>query len=91
MNFSRIDPVIRAWASRNQLPLSTKDKNSEVRSFELAVRIARAQIWVEVNGGANVYVWDYRKRKQSFAAEAGTLAAALDQALQVARDWCDIE
>lgn len=91
MDFSRIDPVIRAWASRNQLPISTKYQNSEVRSFELAGRVERAQIWVEVDGGPNVYVWDYRKRKQSFAAEPETLEAALDQALQVARNWCDIQ
>jgi len=88
MNFAHIDPPLRAWANRNRLPLSTQYKDVEVRSFELAGSSGRAQIWIETDNGVTVYVWDYRKQKQSFPADTSTLEAALDQALKVARRWC---
>ncbi len=88
MNFNTVDPVLRGWAAANRLPLSTHYQDVEVRSFEMAGRSGRAQIWVEVNETVTVYVWDYRKRKQSFASDGSTLGVALDQALQVARAWC---
>jgi hypothetical protein len=89
MNFNTIDPLLRAWASRNSIPLSTRYKEDEVRSFELAGPVGRAQIWVEVNGGITVNVWDYRKRRQNLPADATTLERLLDEALIVARAWCD--
>jgi len=89
MNFSHIDPTVRAWATNNRLHLSTQYKDAEVRSFELVGPAGHAQIWIEVEGDATtVYVWDYRKQKRCFAADSSTLEAVLDQALQVARGWC---
>jgi hypothetical protein len=88
MNFAPIDAPIRSWATRNQLPLSTRYQDEEVRSLELVGKSGRVQIWVETNGEVTVYVWDYRKRKQSFQCDASSVEAALDNALQVARGWC---
>ncbi len=87
MNFTQVDPVLLAWSSNNRIPLSTQYQDAEVRSFELVGTAGRAQIWVEVNGQVSVHVWDYKKRKQSFAATVGTLEATLDQALAMARVW----
>jgi hypothetical protein len=88
MKFANVDPSIRSWAARNRMPLSTQYQDAEVRSFELVGPAGRAQIWVDDDGGVTVYVWDYRKRKQSFTADPVTLEAVLDRALQVARGWC---
>jgi hypothetical protein len=89
MNFTKVDPAIRAWSSRSRVPLATHYQDAEVRSFELVGHAGRAQIWIEVDGDvATAYAWDYRKQKRSFAADASTLEAALDKALQVARGWC---
>ena len=89
MNFTKIDPTIRAWAARNRRPLSTQYQDAEVRSFELVGPSGRAQVWVEVEGDVvTVYAWDYRRQKQTFSSDPPTLEEALDQALQVAQGWC---
>jgi hypothetical protein len=88
MNFSTVDAPIRSWAIRNRLTLLTQYQDAEVRSFGLVGPTGRAQIWVETNGDVTVYVWDYRKRRQSFKCDASSVEVGLDQALRVARAWC---
>lgn len=88
VNFSAVDPTLRAWASRNCLPLCTKYRDADVRSFELVGPDGRVQIWVEINGETTVHVWDHRKRKQTFSVGESTLVDGLDNALRVARTSC---
>jgi hypothetical protein len=87
MNFAQVDPTISSWSARNNIPLATRYQDTEVRSFQLVGPAGRAQLWVEVNGRICVQVWDYRKRRQTLTATPTTLAAALDQALALARTW----
>ena len=88
MNFSQVDPTIHAWARANNLPLSIRYQDSDVRSFELVGPSGRAQLWVEVNEQIKVCVWDFRKRKEFFVTELSGLDAALDRAARLARPWC---
>jgi hypothetical protein len=89
INFSLVDPAIKAWASRNGVSLSTQYQDTEVRSFQLTGPTGRAQIWVEVNDQISIHVWDYQKRKQSFNLTTESVAACLDKALVIARAWCE--
>jgi hypothetical protein len=88
MNYSAIDPILTAWATQNRVTLSTKYQDVEVRSFQLVWPGGRAQIWIEMNDGMTVHVWDYRRLKQTFVADSSTLSDRLDQALRLARVWC---
>lgn len=86
--FTEIDPVLQAWASRTEVQVSTRYQDTEVRSVELSGPAGRAQLWVDLDGGITVKVWDYRERRQSFVTDHASLANDLKRALQVARQWC---
>ena len=88
MKFDKLDPSIRSWAKRKQIPFATQYQDVEVRSFEITGSAGRAQIWVDVEGNStSVHVWDYRKRKQSFDV-LSKVEVELDRALEQARKWC---
>lgn len=86
--FLDLDMILRSWARDRRIPLYTKYRGEEVRSFQVVGATGRkAQIWVEVNDGISVYVWDYKKRKREFGATRANLPKQLDAALDLAMDW----
>ena len=89
MNFSSIDSIIHDWSFRNNIPLSTKYQNVEIRSFQIVGSRGQAQIWIEENGDFIVNVWDYKKKKKAFTVNTITLNARLDESLRIAREWCE--
>lgn len=89
MNFSQVDPILIPWARAKSIPLSSRYRGSDVRSFELVGRGGRVQVWIEVNDQISVYAWDFRKRKARFIADVSDLEASLNKAEQLARAWCE--
>ena len=83
------DPVLKEWSARNKIPLQTRYREEEVRSFTLVgpdgSRVC--QIWLELDP-LQVKAWDLKERSQTFEAET-SLESALDQALETARAWID--
>jgi hypothetical protein len=86
--FAQLDPIIRQWSSDRQVPLFTRYKDEDVRSFRIVGSSGtECQIWIEVGERVTVSVWDYGKRRQDLEADAASLRARLDEALSIARSW----
>lgn len=91
MKFKSIDPSLEAWARVHALHISTKYKDSEVRSTDVVGSSGRKyQIWVEPSGTENsflVKVWDYKKRKAQFPASQANISEKLEEAWKTAQLW----
>lgn len=86
--FAQFDPIIEQWSSDRQIPLFTRYKDEDVRSFQVVGSSGtECQIWIEVGERVTVSVWDYGKRRQDLEADADSLRARLDEALSIARSW----
>jgi hypothetical protein len=89
VDFGAIDPILIAWSQQRHVSLSLHHRDEEVRSFELVGIHGRSQIWIETDGELTVHVWDYGRRRHTLRADHDSLAVRLDEALAVARSWCD--
>jgi len=87
--FVHVDPILKRWSQRRGVPLSTRYRDEEVRSFQLiGPANERAQIWVEVDATkVSVHVWDYKKRRETLATDVEGLESSLDLALAQAMSW----
>lgn len=86
--FEQVDPVILEWSEERHLPLYTRYKDEDVRSFQVVgASGASCQIWIETGDEVSVHVWDYGRRRRSFVTNGRDLRTALDNALAVARSW----
>ena len=91
MSYAIIDPIIKQWASQNNLVLTFNYKDYDVRSVEVVdSKGERFQIWIEEplnNGEIKIVAWDYRKRKVEFAADKFDLLQKLDKAFIAVKSW----
>jgi hypothetical protein len=85
---AQLDPTIRQWSSDRQIPLFTRYKDEDVRSFEvIGSSGATCQIWIETEERVTVRIWDYGERRHDLDADISSLRAQLDEALRIARSW----
>ena len=88
--FEDLDPVIVEWSQAMRLPLYTRYRDDDVRSFQVVgISGASCQIWVEISDEVTVHVWDYGPRRHSFPTDGPGLRATLDEALAVAKRWIE--
>lgn len=86
--FAELDPILEDWSRERRIPLSTEYKDEEVRSFQLVDQTGgQYQIWIDVERGLTVSVWDFGKKRHDFSADLGSLRERLDDALNLARSW----
>ena len=88
--FTRLDPIIKQWASDRRIPLITRHKDEDVRSFQIVgLSGSQCQIWIELDEVVVVSVWDYGERRRDRQADADSLRVQLDEALSIARAWVE--
>lgn len=89
-NYSIIDTVISAWATKHSLTVYTEYQGEEVRSIDVVSPQGRKyQIWIDAPNGNSlaVHAWDYKKRRKDWNASIAQLAQTLEEALQVVKAW----
>jgi hypothetical protein len=94
--YELIDPILSKWAVENGVHWFTEYQDIEVRTFYLNEnRRDRVQVAVDVPGAQRIVVRIGQNqrglarlnRTENFIATTEALAASLDKALKVAREW----
>ena len=93
-SYDALDPILEAWAARNTLYVSKKDRDDEVRSIlVVGSKGLQCQIWLEPpsrDGLILVQVSNQNKQLQAFTGPVGELVDNLENALDVAKHWCEM-
>jgi hypothetical protein len=91
MSYASIDSIILPWANKHGLNLSSRYRDSDVRSIQIVDRGGkRYQIWIDEPQGESVTVhaWDYRRKRSDWHTTRNELEKCLDQARETVSEWC---
>jgi hypothetical protein len=90
VNFEQVDPPLAAWAKRHGLHVSTRYKDSEVRSVAIVDDAGcEYQLWLSLlpRDRLEVAAWDFGKRRLRQQCGASQLPEVLESVYRVVEDW----
>lgn len=79
--FDEVDPVLRRWSKSRVVPMHTRYREDEVRSFSIVNSSGQEfQIWIEMDPLV-VNFWDFKADRRSWRIAIAHLESHLDDAL----------
>jgi hypothetical protein len=86
-SYSTVEPAIRRWCEAHSLILCTDYKDCDVRSVDVVgPGGAKCQVWIDPpkHDAVTIHIWPYAPPHERLTARTEDIAAALEQAYDLA-------